>query len=91
MLLKDPLRRLAKFAQIKNHPYFAKMKFEDLLVFNINPPYFPDLTKINENNNVKPITYAHYMKGGLTEYKLPADFKPSKKQIIENTDWYKNF
>ncbi len=90
MLVKNPLQRATKFAQIKNSTYFSDFNFENLLTFNITPPFFPEVDN-NIDKNSKPITFAHYIKTNLTEFKLPSDFKPDKKQINDFSNWFKNF
>lgn len=89
MLVKNPLQRATKFNQIKNHPYFADFNFENLLSFNIKPPHIPKIE--SKGSEAKPIAFAHYMKTGLTEYKLPNGFKLDKSQQVEYNNWYKNF
>lgn len=90
MLVKNPLQRMTKYAQIKNSSYFSDYNFENLITFNTTPPYFPELD-VSGDKAIKAITFAHYMKSNLSEYKLPKDFKPDKKQITEFTNWFKNF
>lgn len=89
MLLKNPLQRMTKFSQIKNHPYFSDFNFENLLAFNFTPPHMPKID--HKDLDVKPITFAHYMKTSLIEYKIPTGFSFDKKQIAEFSSWYKNF
>jgi serine/threonine protein kinase len=89
MLLKNPLQRMTKYSQVKNHPYFCDFNFENLLTFNFIPPHIPKME--NQASDAKPITFAHYMKNSLVEYKLPSGFAFDKKQIAEFNIWYKNF
>lgn len=89
MLVKNPLHRITKFNQITNHPYFSEFSFENLLSFNINPPFIP---KIDEKkSDTKPMSYAHYIKTSLTEFKIPNGFTFDKKRVEESNKWYRTF
>jgi len=89
MVVKNPLQRLTKFSQVKNHPYFANFSFENLLSFNVEPPHIPKMDKPTDLS--KSIAFAHYMKTTLQEYKLPTGFAFDKKLQTEYANWYKNF
>lgn len=90
MLVKNALSRLSKFSAIKSSPYFSDFNFENLLSLSITPPYFPEVDT-SKNKSDKLVTFIYYMKTGLTEYKLPDNFKPNKSKTKEYDDWYKNF
>lgn len=90
MLVKNPLQRTSKFSQIRNSPYFSNYNFEDLLAFNMTPPHIPKLDQAPITDS-KAVTFAHYMKNSLTEYKPPSNFTMDKKQQLEYANWYKNF
>ena len=48
LLLKDPVRRLGAqgAAEVKNHPWFAQLDWDQLFAKQVSPPFIPNLTDL---------------------------------------------
>lgn len=55
LLTRDPTRRLgsgqADAEEIKRHPFFKDVSFDDILQKRIPPPYFPTITSASDTSN----------------------------------------
>jgi hypothetical protein len=58
MLNKNPLSRMIKLAQIKNHIWFMDFSWENLISLNLEPPHMP---KIPKEGKITPIAYVNYV------------------------------
>lgn len=85
MLTKSPLKRILKLSQVKTSDYFKDFNWDNLLSFNMDPPYIINLP--NETIKEKG-PYIDYINTSLKE------FRPSNKEKIdldykENVDiWF---
>ncbi len=61
MLTKNPLSRLCKLSQIKNHVWYSDFSWESLISLDIEVPYVPKLSK-KEVDETKIIPYSNYVK-----------------------------
>ena len=50
LLTKDPKRR-ANFTQLKNHPFWNNLNFDDVLAKKIKPAFIPDIKDNKSTNN----------------------------------------
>jgi len=59
LLEKDPSERLGSrgFEEIKSHPFFAKTKWDDLLLKKVRPPLIPILTTFDEPRQIDKILF----------------------------------
>ncbi len=88
MLVKSPLNRLCKLSLIKSDPWFKDFSWENLLLFNMNPPYFPKIEKLLSKDTLS--SFCDYLK-------TTREYVPTKNLIIEKNlqveydNWYKKF
>ena len=87
MLKKSPTRRLWKFDQIKESPYFKYFDWEKLMSFSLPAPYIVKIEDKNENEQ-KSIPYLSYLK---TQIGKPAPRKMASSRQIQFEKWVKNF
>lgn len=52
LLEKDPKKRMT-FEELKNHPFFAGINFNDVLEKKIKPTYIPPANKLNIDENIR--------------------------------------
>ena len=87
MLSKNPIKRLSKLSQIKNHIWFNGFQWEDLISLNMNAPYKPILKKdVEDNENVFYIDYIKSLKDVKGDYS-----KIESKKKIEYDIWWNKF
>jgi hypothetical protein len=88
MLSRSMVTRLCNFGQIKMDPWFSDFSWENLLAFNLEPPFIPSITV--KENKTNPVAFINYIK--LIKDWLPS--KPMKfdKSTQEQYDrWFKEF
>lgn len=92
MLTKDINKRLCKFDQIASHNWFKDFSFDELISFNMKPPYLPKIE--NKENKCKTKPYLDYI-NGLPEWQPEEDMEgiinPTKKHISDFDRWLKSF
>ncbi len=86
MLTKNPISRLSKISQVKNHVWFDGFSWDDLIELKMNPPYLPLLKQELEDNNNIP--FQDYVKG-IKEEKKNIKIDPGK--LKEYDEWWKKF
>ena len=87
MLTKNPISRMSKFSQIKNHIWFNGFNWEDLISLNMEAPYKPSLKKDKEEKN--DILFVDYIKS-LGEEKAN-NSKIDPKTLAEYNNWWEKF
>ena len=93
MLCKNPLNRLTKANQIKNHVWFQKFNWEELMSLNMKPAYIVKNVKQATQKEQKNIPYIEYIEKNSKEW-IPS--KGSNTQISnekrqEFDRWYEKF
>lgn len=93
MLCKNPLNRLTKANQIKNHVWFQKFNWEELMSLNMKPAYIVKDVKQATQKEQKNIPYIEYIEKNSKEW-IPS--KGSNTQITnekrqEFDRWYEKF
>ena len=86
MLTKNPISRLNKISQVKNHVWFNGFSWDDLIELKMNPPYLPLLKQELEDNNNIP--FQDYVKG-IKEEKKNIKIDPGK--LKEYDEWWNKF
>ncbi len=86
MLTKNPISRLSKISQVKNHVWFDGFSWDDLIELKMNPPYLPLLKQELEDNNNIP--FQDYVKG-IKEEKKNIKIDPGK--LKEYDEWWNKF
>ena len=86
MLTKNPISRLSKISQVKNHVWFNGFSWDDLIELKMNPPYLPLLKQELEDNNNIP--FQDYIKG-IKEEKKNIKIEPGK--LKEYDEWWNKF
>ena len=86
MLTKNPISRLSKISQVKNHVWFNRFSWDDLIELKMNPPYLPLLKQELEDNNNIP--FQDYVKG-IKEEKKNIKIDPGK--LKEYDEWWNKF
>ena len=86
MLTKNPISRLSKISQVKNHVWFNGFSWDDLIELKMNPPYLPLLKQELEDNNNIP--FQDYVKG-IKEEKKNIKIDPGK--LKEYDEWWNKF
>ena len=86
MLKKNPTKRLWKFEQIKEDPYFNDFDWNKLISLSYPPPYMIELKEEKENNACIP--YLSYLQS--KQAKKRGKKKKSNRQI-KFEKWLKNF
>jgi hypothetical protein len=61
LLNKNPLSRMLKLAQIKNHIWFMDFNWENLISLNLEPPHMPKLPKEEKKNAVPYVNFANVL------------------------------
>ena len=88
MLAKNPIKRMTKFEDIKNHSWFQDFGWDDILEFSINPPYKPIL--INDKLS-KGINYTQYINQCIQKIDDAVDIQLSENEAAQFEEWYKTF
>lgn len=89
MLDKNLETRYSKFDQIAGHIYFKDFNWNELISFNMEPAYKPQMEKIE--NKYKPEPYLDYIKK-LKDWEPPSDMKePERIKRIEYNKWLEKF
>lgn len=61
LLTRDPTRRLGSSKtdaeEIKRHPFFKDVNFDDILHKKIPPPYFPAITSATDTSNFDSVRF----------------------------------
>ena len=86
MLDKSPVTRLCNLTQIKNMKYFKNFSFDNLINFDIKPPYKPKMDDDLLKENVKK-SYIEYIKNNISLFE-------DDDNIVINDDgngWYDEF
>ena len=81
MLCKNPINRLTKINQIKNHVWFQNFNWEELMSLNMKPGY-----KVRENksqSNVGNNEHIPYVDYAMKNYKEWEPSKGAKEKITE--------
>ena len=94
MLCKNPINRLTKINQIKNHVWFQNFNWEELMSLNMKPGY-----KVRENksqSNVGNNEHIPYVDYAMKNYKEWEPSKGAKEKITEEKmkefeKWYDKF
>ena len=87
MLTKNPISRMSKFSQIKNHVWFNSFNWEDLISLNMDAPYKPELKKDHEEKD--DILFVDYVKS-LGDDKVKK-LKIDSKTLAEYNNWWDKF
>jgi hypothetical protein len=69
MLTKNPLSRLSKLSQIKNHVWYSDFSWESLISLDIEVPYVPKLSQ-KEVDESKVTTYSNYIKVNILNFRI---------------------
>ena len=80
MLAKSPTKRLWKFEQVKNDPYFKDYEWNKLISLSLTPPY---MIKYKEKSEGAPVPYLNYLRNKKRSKKSKENIKLNVK-IIEN-------
>jgi hypothetical protein len=88
MLVKSPTSRLCKLSLIKSEPWFKDFAWDNLILFNLSPPYLPKFDKSPSNEIY--CSLLDYLKT-TREYVPTKNLNIDKKLQLEYDNWYKNF
>jgi hypothetical protein len=87
MLVKDRKQRLGQandVDDILNHPWFADIDTDKLLLKQVEPPYLPKIDDAKDLSNFDPEVTAQSLKESI----LPEE---SISKIMDNSDAFKDF
>lgn len=85
MLKKNPLSRIFKLYQVKQHAYFSGFSWDNLINLCFEPPYLPEVKSLDFKKSMKLTTYIENQKEEL-------DFSEFKEQAIKKVDeWWNKF
>lgn len=89
MLCKNLNGRYTKFEEIAGHIWFKDFSFDDLISFNIEPPYIPKVEENEISNSSQH--YKDYVKT-LEDWEVTDDMpKITKKMEEEFKKWLEKF
>ena len=94
MLCKNPINRLTKINQIKNHVWFQNFNWEELMSLNMKPGYKVKENKSEKSNgNNEHLPYVDYAMNNYKEWEpsKEAKRKISEEKMKEFEKWYEKF
>lgn len=98
MLCKNPVNRLTKINQIKNHVWFQNFNWDELITLNMPSAYLPNKGKCSANNkaldetNLKGMKFCDYVNKYYKEYIPKSGFDLiDNNKIEEYENWYNNY
>ena len=95
MLCKNPVNRLTKVNQIKNHVWFQNFNWEELMTLNMPSAYIPRMdinTQANNNSHLKGEKFIDYVNQYYKEYEpKKMNEKVDKGRHEEFEKWYNNY
>ena len=94
MLTKNPMHRLTKINQIKNHMYFQDFNWEELMNMNMKPAYLPKeptADKPNEYEHMKGVLFTDFVEKCYKKYPGKVGPPPRRDPNIDPGVWYEKF
>ena len=94
MLTKNPMHRLTKINQIKNHMYFQDFNWEELMNMNMKPAYLPkepNADKPNEYEHMKGAMFTDFVEKCYKKYPGKVGPPPRRDPNIDPGVWYEKF
>ena len=89
MLTKNPISRMSKLSQIKNHIWFSNFNWDDLMTLNMKAPFIPKLNISEEDD--KHIIFDEYAKN-LPEHEFNNNYlQITSEAQKEYDDWFNKF
>ena len=89
MLTKNPISRMSKLSQIKNHIWFSNFNWDDLMSLNMKAPFIPKLNISEEDD--KHIIFDEYAKN-LPEHEFNNNYlQITSEAQKEYDDWFNKF
>ena len=91
MLCKNPLNRLTKVNQIKNHVWFQNFNWDELITLNMRSAYLPKMNKkkVSSNSLNKGMKFEEYVDKFYKEYEPKCEVDKDKHEEFEK--WYANY
>ena len=89
MLTKNPISRMSKLSQIKNHIWFSNFNWDDLMTLNMKAPFIPKLNISEEDD--KHIIFDEYA-NNLPEHEFNNNYlQITSEAQKEYDDWFNKF
>ena len=91
MLCKNPLNRLTKVNQIKNHVWFQNFNWDELITLNMHSAYLPKMNKkkVSSNSLNQGMKFEEYVDKFYKEYEPKCEVDKDKHEEFEK--WYANY
>ena len=91
MLCKNPLNRLTKVNQIKNHVWFQNFNWDELITLNMPSAYLPKMNKkkMSSNSLNQGMKFEEYVDKFYKEYEPKCEIDKDKHEEFEK--WYTNY
>ena len=89
ILSKNLMQRVCNFNLLKTHNFFQDFDFEQLLSFNINPPFIPKVNKNIDANIIQEcnepiLNYIQAQSNEKNEYKININYSNKHEEEISN-------
>jgi serine/threonine protein kinase len=89
ILSKNLMQRVCNFNLLKTHNFFQDFDFEQLLSFNINPPFIPNANKNIDANIIQEcnepiLNYIQAQSNEKNEYKININYSNKHEEEISN-------
>ena len=90
MLSKNPIKRLTKIKQIKNHVWFQNINWDELISMNMVPPYIPKQKISNTKDDYKGMEFIEYVKNHYKDYENN-EIEITNEEKEKYNKWFENY